>query len=253
MGIGDQFRRDGFYLAKGVFSGATLSALECDFDRIVRQISQTDEEINARWSGAEMDKLGAANTVVIHTHNVQHYSAAWTQAFLDPEFLGIAAEILGEDIVLHHSKLFQKPAENGAPFPMHQDWNYFPFEKDSMIAAIIHVSDATDEMGCLRVYPESHKVGRMDDSNGQNGSFMLENYPIEKATPLEAEAGDVLFFSYLTVHGSMPNRSDRTRKTVLVQLHSGADVPEPCSHPYEGLVLQGWNHAMTRNQANRTK
>ena len=50
---------------------------------------------------------------------------------------------------------------------MHQDWQYFPSVKDSMIAAIIYVSEATDEMGCVRVYPGSHKqLGRTDGMMG---------------------------------------------------------------------------------------
>ncbi len=62
--------------------------------------------------------------------------------FVNPKFLDIAEQILGPDIILHHTKLFQKPQGKGAPFPMHQDWQYFPTVKDTMIAGIIHVSEA---------------------------------------------------------------------------------------------------------------
>ena len=68
----------------------------------------------------------AKDTVVVHTHNVQMYSAAWLRAMLHPQFLARAQAILGPNVILHHTKLFQKPAEKGAPFPMHQDWGYFP-------------------------------------------------------------------------------------------------------------------------------
>jgi ectoine hydroxylase-related dioxygenase (phytanoyl-CoA dioxygenase family) len=169
---------------------------------------------------------------------------------LNPDFLDAAREVLGEDIVLHHTKLFQKPAENGAPFPMHQDWSYFPAKNDSMVAAIIHVSDATDEMGCLRVVPGSHRLGRLDQSSGATLAN-AERFPLEQAVPLEAKAGDVVFFNYLTVHGSKPNRSDRVRKTVLVQMHAGDDELEnPEGHPYDRWVLSGFNHHMSRGQAN---
>lgn len=251
MSIRASFEENGYYLAKNVFSGSETLALEREFDRIVAQISSTGEHTNARWSGPEMDKLGAAGTVVVHTHNVQQYSALWAKALFHDEFLGYAREILGDDIVLHHTKLFQKPAEQGAPFPMHQDWGYFPTEQDSMLAGVIHLSRATDQMGCLRVYPGSHKRGRMGDSTGQGEAFMNE-FPIEGSVPVEAEPGDVVFFHYLTVHGSLPNRSDETRKTVLVQLLSGNDrLEEPVNHPYEGWVLSGWNQSMTRERANR--
>lgn len=252
--IREQFERDGFYLAKGVFSRDETRELEAEFDRIVAQLAASGEDLNARWSGPEVDRLSDSSTVVLHTHNVQQYSAVWLRALLHERFLAVVREILGNDIVLHHTKLFQKPAEKGAPFPMHQDWAYFPTAKDTMMAGIIHVSDATDEMGCLRVYPGSHQKGRMDESDGQHQSEFLRRFPIEGSTPLPASGGDVLFFDYRLVHGSLPNRSDRVRKTVLVQLHSGDDRVEPgVSHPNERLVLSGWNYAATRSSANSGK
>jgi len=249
--IRSQFERDGYYLARNVFTPAEVAQLEADFDRIVRQILAADENVNARWTGPEVDRLGA-DTVVLHTHNVQQYSALWLRALLHERFLDVAEAILGPDIVLHHTKLFQKPAEVGAPFPMHQDWSYFPSEQDTMIAGVIHVSAATDAMGCLRVVPGSHKFGRIRDSHGQTEHEILLKHPIQDALPLEAQPGDVLFFHYLTIHGSMPNRSDHVRKTVLVQLHAGADAIEAGNqHPNERLVLRGWNSRTTRSSANQ--
>ena len=101
---------------------------------------------------------------------------------------------------------------------MHQDWPYFPTLNDSMIAGIIHVSEATDQMGCLRVYPGSHRLGRIDGADGRRQNKVLDRHPIEDATIVEAEPGDVIFFHYFTIHGSMPNRSDRVRKTCLPAL-----------------------------------
>ena len=249
--VGRRFAEQGYHLAKGVFDGGQIAELERDFDRIVAQISRTEENVNATWSGPEMDRLGAKGLVVVHTHNVQQYSAAWLRAMTSPRFLDAAGEILGEDIVLHHSKLFQKPPERGAPFPMHQDWSYFPSLHDSMIAAVVHVGRATDEMGCLRVVPGSHRAGRIEGSGGQGENEFLLAHPLEKATPCPAEPGDVLFFHYLTLHGSMPNRSSETRKTVLMQLHRGDDrIEDGVRHPNERLVLRGFNHHATRATVN---
>ncbi|MBN9500998.1 MAG: phytanoyl-CoA dioxygenase family protein [Armatimonadetes bacterium] len=252
--VGRQFATDGYYLAKGVFNAEEVAELERDFDRIVSQLIASGENINAKWSGPEMDKVSDPNMVVIHTHNVQQYSAVWTRAFLHPKFIQAATDILGPDVILHHSKLFQKPSEEGAPFPMHQDWNYFPSILDTMMAGIIHVSDATDEMGCLRVYPGSHKYGRVAETSGNTESDLLARHPLSGATPLEAEAGDVLFFHYFTIHGSMPNCSPKTRKTVLAQLHAGNDrIEDGIVHPNERLTLAGWNHFATRSTANTLK
>ena len=123
-----------------------------------------------------------------------------------------------------------------------------------MIVAIIHVSPATIDMGCVRAIPGSHRLGRRPSTSGRlrwddadEYEAFTARYPIEDATPFEAQPGDVLFFSYFTVHGSGPNLSDRTRKTVLAQLHAGADRLDPTSeHPVSGLVLRGRNHHATR-------
>jgi len=244
---GRKFAEDGYIIAKGVFSPAEVQSLETEFDRIVAQILASGEQVNARWGGPEMERIASPNSVVLHTHNVQQYSAVWAKALYQERFVKAAADILGPDVVLHHTKLFQKPSEEGAPFPMHQDWTYFPTERDSMIAGIIHVSAATDEMGCLRVYPGTHKLGRVADSHGQSESEILAQYPLEGAMPLEAEPGDVVFFHYFTIHGSMPNRSPKTRKTVLVQLYAGNDRVELGNpHPDERWVLSGWNSFATR-------
>src|ERR1041384_8603164 len=118
--IQEFFEENGYYIAKGVYSPSETAELESDFDRIVEQMIASREHLNARWSGPEMEKIGG-DTVVLHTHNVQQYSSAWLRAFLNVRFLDAAEQILGPDIVLHHSKLFQKPPEKGAPFPMRSE------------------------------------------------------------------------------------------------------------------------------------
>jgi phytanoyl-CoA hydroxylase len=247
------FNENGYYLAKNVFSRSEIAELEQDFDRIVAQLLAAKEGANARWSGAAMDRLGAQNTTIFHTHNVQSYSARWLQAFQQARFLDVASEILGPDIVLHHSKLFQKPQGKGAPFPMHQDWEYFPTVGDTMIAGVIHVSEATDEMGCFRVYPGSHRLGRQGGMSGMGNdehADLKTKYPLENGTVLTANPGDVLFFHYFLLHGSNQNVSDKIRKTVLVQMHSGHDrVEDGNHHPNSRLTLRGWNYAATRSTA----
>lgn len=245
---------NGYYHAKSVFSPGEVKDLESDFDRIVAQLNAGQESTNARWQGPEMERMGAAQTQILHTHNVQQYSAVWHRALLHEGFLDAASALIGPDLVLHHSKLFQKPPEKGAPFPMHQDWTYFPTLLDTMMAGVIHVSDASDEMGCLRVYPGSHKSGRVAGTSGQAPSEFLDKHPLSGGTVIEAQAGDVVFFHYLTLHGSQPNTSARTRKTVLAQLYAGDDrVEDGISHPDERLVLRGWSTSASRSRAGQTK
>ena len=68
-----------------------------------------------------------------------------------------------------------------------------------------------------------------------------ERFPLERGTAIEAEAGDVLFFHYCLVHGSMSNETDEPRKAVHVRMFSGRDCWENANQAIENLVLRGWN------------
>jgi len=130
--------------------------------------------------------------------------------------------------------MFIKPPEKGSPFPMHQDAPYFPHDRHSMIAAICHFDDAPIEKGCVRVVPGSHKLGILEHSSQGGWHLPFDEYPISSAVPCEAEAGDVLFFSYLTIHGSGINISQEARTTVLIQMRDPEDPPSVKTHESRG-------------------
>ena len=117
-----------------------------------------------------------------------------------------------------------KPPEKGAPFPMHQDYPYFPHARHSVTAASIHLDDATEENGCLRLIPGSHKLGPIAET-GESNELDSAKYPIEEGVPVPGKAGDVLLFNYLTIHGSGVNASDRPRRNILFQYRDPADEP----------------------------
>ena len=54
------------------------------------------------------------------------------------------------------------------------------------------------------------------------------------------------------IHGSMPNISQKPRKTILIQLYSGKDkIIGGSNHTNVQLVLQGWNYNSTRKTAEK--
>jgi hypothetical protein len=56
-----------------------------------------------------------------------------------------------------------------------------------------------------------------------------------------AKAGDVLFFSYLTIHGSGVNTSNEARTTLLIQMRDPEDPPSVVTHLSrgQGMMLRG--------------
>ena len=243
------FKEKGFCVINNLFNSDIVDTLSSEFDRIVSQLQKSGENINARWSSELTKDIEQSETQVIHTHNVQSYSAEMMAMIQSKILLDNVEKLIGPDIILHHSKLFLKPPGNGSAFPLHQDWSYFPTEKNSMIAAVIHLSESDEEMGCMRIVPGSHKLGTIEKTDGH--SFVKgvhDRYQLEDAEPIIVGPGDVVFFHCCSLHGSLQNVSKRPRKTVLVQLYSGTDrVVEGNRHTNVQLVLRGVNHFATRS------
>ena len=248
----DQYQRDGVIIISDIFTPAELDAMESEADGIIARRLAGNAHLDATWGGEKWKAAyGKAKTVIFHTHDVQAYSAAWSRAIVQERFTLACSQVLGSpNVELHHTKLFQKPPEKGSAFPMHQDHPYFPHEKNSMTAAVIMLTDADEEMGCLRVYPGSYKLG--PQPTWEHHHLDPAIWPLERSTPAITKRGDVVFFNYLTVHGSDINRSQRTRKSVLVQFRDPSDHPQADVHRShaQGMMLRGinprthWDHAI---------
>jgi hypothetical protein len=232
---------NGYVLAEGVFTPAEADYLRREGHGVIERLLQHEvQQVRMEgWkSGAKVTDLPRE---LLHCHNVQFQSAAFTRLINDPRLTDRAADLIGPNVQLHHTKLFIKPPETGAPFPLHQDIPYFPHERHSMIAAIIHFDDAPLERGCVRVIPGSHKLGRLDHLDDGGHHLPVDQFPVTAATPCPARAGDVLFFSYLTIHGSHLNTSDQARTTLLVQMRDPTDPPTVMTHLSrgQGVMLRG--------------
>jgi len=254
--VADFYQEYGYYIGRGLVDASALAVLERDFDRIAEQIQAGGANANARWNQVTTTAIDQdIETVVIHTHQVEKFSAAWAKWLMEGRYLDVIEALIGPDIILHHSKLFLKPAGRGAPFPPHQDFGYFRTLCHSMMAATAFLSEANESNGCLRVWPGSHKIGPIDPkvSMGGNEEFFAR-FPFADSIPAEVQPGDLVFFNYLTVHGSFPNRSARSRKSVLIQVYSGRDAMQVNGgYPSSNLVLRGWNHLMTRTLAENSR
>ena len=215
MSDAEFFREHGYLHVRSAFDAAEVDDMREALDRILASVEGTEHDRNHRWGAV------AQEAVLKGFHDVQYHDAAFTRAAVHPRLVHVLTELIGPNVQLHHTKMLVKPPEKGAPFPMHQDYPYFPHERHSVVAASVHLDDADEENGCLFVIPGSHLGGPIEDT-GESHSLDI---PLERGTPLPATAGDVVFFSYLTIHGSGVNTSTRTRRNVLFQYRDPDDPP----------------------------
>jgi ectoine hydroxylase-related dioxygenase (phytanoyl-CoA dioxygenase family) len=229
------YEEHGYLHVKQLISPEEAAFYRQELHALADRMGNTD----ATWSSVRSADPEKRLTIT-HCHDVHFYSAAFTRLLLDPRLLRYACGIIGPNVQLHHTKMFIKPPERGSPFPMHQDYPYFPHAKHSMIAVILHFDDAPIEKGCVCVMPGTHKLGPLE-AVGQDHHLPEDRFPFDRATPLPATAGDAIFMSYLLVHGSGVNRSSEPRTTVLIQLRDPADTPLNEKHASrgQGMMLAG--------------
>ncbi|MEE9280914.1 MAG: phytanoyl-CoA dioxygenase family protein [Myxococcota bacterium] len=141
----------------------------------------------------------------------------------DPRLWSPASDLLRSGSVsLFTDKLnFKRP--RGAPFPWHQDAPYWVFGCDHverLSSLQIYLDDARGDNGCLWMIPGTHTQGNLPvfEDQGVLGRLYTDLAKLGPRTPvpIEAPAGSVIFFDGYVVHGSRRNRSDASRRALVL-------------------------------------
>ena len=212
---GDFYREHGYVLVRNVFDEREAEEMRGAIDRILENVASTEHDRSHTWAGVDQ------SLQLKGFHDLTYHDGVFTRMVAHPRLVAVLAQLIGPNVQLHHTKMLVKPPEQGAPFPMHQDYPYFPHERHSVVAASVHLDDTDEENGCLHVVPGSHRLGPLEAL----GDAKTVDYPLGSGVACPAAAGDVLFFNYLTIHGSRVNRSARTRRNVLFEYRDPADPP----------------------------
>ncbi|TAE22708.1 MAG: phytanoyl-CoA dioxygenase family protein [Cytophagales bacterium] len=150
------------------------------------------------------------------------------------DLLGAAQPPQGAKVCHFHSKLMQKESRVGGAWEWHQDYGYwykngflFP---EQMLSAMVALTPANAENGCLQVISGSHRMGRVEhgfagEQVGANLRFVEESKKYGKHLFMELEAGDVLFFHSNILHRSEANLSDRPRWSFISAYNLSTNVP----------------------------
>ena len=152
------------------------------------------------------------------------YETAFLEFGRIPEILDMVEQLIGPNFALWNSSFFAKPAKIGSKTPWHQDGEYWPVRPLATCSVWVAVDHSTEENGCLRVIPGSHKSRRLGthDYNGADGlSLPLElksdEYDESCAENIVLRAGQISLHDVYLVHGSEPNRSERSRRGMTLR------------------------------------
>lgn len=136
----------------------------------------------------------------------------------NPAILDAVEAILGPDILLWGSTFFIKEPRTEGYVSWHQDLRYWGLDGDAEVSAWLAIGPVTQENGCMRFVPGSHKqglVGHRDTFDETNILTRGQEADVDIApgdeVPVELRAGEFSLHHGMLLHASAPNRSDTRR------------------------------------------
>jgi ectoine hydroxylase-related dioxygenase (phytanoyl-CoA dioxygenase family) len=135
-----------------------------------------------------------------------------------PKVLDAVEDAIGPDILIFHWTTWIKEAHSPAYVTWHQDATYFGLEPGDQVTAWLALSPASEEAGCMRVLPGSHKFGQLPvehkpdaDNLLSSGQKAVITFDERQTVPMPLRPGEISLHHTFTVHGSAGNTTDDRR------------------------------------------
>ena len=221
------YHEQGFLRIPTVFTAEEIRAMREDLNWMIERWAVRSPGWSGPWRKQYMDEATEAKSQLIAMHDLHFYAASWMRGVTGPRLCEAMADLLDPQqeagVELHHSTMHVKPPETGHPFPMHQDWAFYPHQDERYVDVLVHLDDTEHANGEIRFLPGSHKQGPLehvtrDPETGEacTPHLPFERYRLEDTVAVPAKAGDVVVFNIHTIHGSYINTTDDMRRMVRV-------------------------------------
>lgn len=219
----EQFNRDGFTVHPNFFSPDELSLYHEKMD----EISAGNTLANHDKEKLEMEpNQSPEGTRVRRIYEPCDYYPDFKALSESDKLLDCVEQFIGPNIIFHYSKINMKPPEIGSVVEWHQDLSYYPLTNRDSLAILLYLDDADTTNGCLKVIP-----GRQNDPlmcHSRNGFFcgmVTEEVDDSGAVTVEGKAGAAIFMHCMVPHSSEPNRSEHSRKTLILSYRAADAFP----------------------------
>jgi chlorinating enzyme len=147
-----------------------------------------------------------------------HVAAPWIIGLArNKNILDAVESLIGPDILLFGTSMFSKKARDVRFVSWHQDAAYYGLDPQQEVTCWVGLTDADTENGCMRVMPGSHLGAdavhdeTYDPQNMLGRGQTIRGIDDSKAVYMPVKAGQFSMHHERTIHGSMPNPSDRRR------------------------------------------
>lgn len=152
------------------------------------------------------------------------YPEKMAQISKDPKLVDLVKDYLGDNVRQINCQSYVRLPGDGDAFNLHQDLSFRTEEEfhNTIESGYLQTAIVIDPMEIdnspIFFVHGSHKKGVMKLIPRDNSEAGLRDIPDENmraGEPMLAEPGDLLLWSVMTVHFSLPNRSNRSRMYLM--------------------------------------
>lgn len=218
-----RYHRDGYLVPDYRLPEDVLDRMRTAYDRLLARNTDIKSDI---MLGPHLEKPGAQGV---------KGSREWLEFATQPEILDMAAQLIGDDLVLWGTTIFGKPANNGKETPWHQDGDYYPIRPLETMTIWFALDDVTPENGPMRMIPGSHKARKIYSHHWEENDELsinlvcdAEHFDENSAEDLIPNAGQISFHDVYMIHGSKPNCTDRRRAAFVARI-----MPAHCHYDHQ--------------------
>jgi ectoine hydroxylase-related dioxygenase (phytanoyl-CoA dioxygenase family) len=178
----------------------------------------TNEEVKALRAEIEAYEARVGHPLDFPQKSKSYLLFNWADALVHHQkVLDAVEDLIGPNILVYHSTMWIKEANTPAYVLWHQDSTHFYLDPQDHVTAWVALSEASEEAGCVRVIPGSHKLGQLDHFDAPSPMNMIRRgqgvggYAEDDGITLPLKAGEVSMHNTRTVHASGPNNSNDRR------------------------------------------
>jgi phytanoyl-CoA hydroxylase len=267
----ERFHRDGYLKFRRVLDDGTVERLRGDLDRVIgEELSDhppADRPPEFAYGHDRKDRR--LERRAIHQFvNLWKVSPVYREVIRNAEITGAIRELMdGSHVRLWHDQIISKPPGDNDHFHCHHDFYFWPLDRPRMITCWLALDRATVDNGCMHVFPGSHRDPRFQPPGcdlsadihlapapggpGEPGSLYdeIRTWGLDRAKPVELEAGECMFHHCLNYHFTPANVTDRQRRAfVMIYMPDGTryNREQSPNHPCtsylnleDGAVLNG--------------
>lgn len=203
--LAESYARDGYYFPLEVMSRDEAAAYRREL-----------ESLEQRADGSRLGNKTQLN----YPHLIFRFAH---EIVTHPHILDAVEALLGPDILVWGSTFFIKEPRSESYVSWHQDLRYWGLDSDAEVSVWVALAPVTEENGCMRFVPGSHKGDLLPHKDTFAESNFLtrgQEAAVEIAesdtVPVPLAPGQASLHHGKLLHSSGPNRTDVRRVGLVI-------------------------------------